>query len=383
MIMTVEKAEVWKDIMTIMCDQFPGGAVFAVSDLEKCTWKVASKAFDIPEFKLGTKVRVGGAVYQCIQKGDMAQEKIPRSVYGMRILMTAVPVFDNDQVVGSTIMLLPRLHPIARAFGDFAPLIANMFSEGSFLYQTDLEKFIARCPSKQFDLPHVIIGDRFKEDSAAGRAIKTKQMVIQEFGADMYGVPTMVMNYPVFDEDDPGQVLGTFGIVLPRQMAVDLRQMANNLTSGLEQISAVIEEMAASSSQITSNEQMLNKNVNDIYAISEEINEVLAFIKQIADETKMLGLNAAIEAARAGEAGRGFGVVAEEIRKLSDESKETVVKIRGLTERIKDKINDTTMGSDLTLRSSEEQAAATEEMTASIEEITSMAVQLDKMANSM
>jgi methyl-accepting chemotaxis protein len=82
----------------------------------------------------------------------------------------------------------------------------------------------------------------------------------------------------------------------------------------------------------------------------------LELIKNIADQTKMLGLNAAIEAARAGDAGRGFGVVAEEIRKLSDESRQTVNQIRDFSEQIREKVAGAQKLSQITLKASEEQA---------------------------
>lgn len=246
-----------------------------------------------------------------------------------------------------------------------------------------MDEFINRCGSKKFDLPEVQVGVKLPEEALAREVIRTKQPGFKEFDASVYGAPILALNYPLFDEDDANPVVGTFGMALPRQTALDLRAMSDNLNRGLGEISSVIQQLAASAGEISINAQQLNQKVNEIFKVSEDINEVLAFIKQIADETKMLGLNAAIEAARAGDAGRGFGVVAEEIRKLSDESKDTVVKIRHLTDRIKEKITETTKNSELTLRSSEEQAAATQEITASIEEITSMAEQLDRIAKDM
>ncbi len=124
-------------------------------------------------------------------------------------------------------------------------------------------------------------------------------------------------------------------------------------------------------------------NIKEVTGLSEEINEVSAFIKEIADETKMLGLNAAIEAARADDAGRGFGVVAEEIRKLSDQSKSTVPKIKKLTNIIMAKVDEVSDKSRNSLHSSQEQAAATEEITASIEEIAAMTEELNKIAKAI
>ncbi len=171
-------------------------------------------------------------------------------------------------------------------------------------------------------------------------------------------------------------------LVESREEMIDrLREHSATLNTNLQEISAVVQEITASATEISMNENQLNHDIMDIMRLSDEIAVVLGFIKQIADETKMLGLNAAIEAARAGEAGKGFGVVAEEIRKLSDESKETVVKIKGLIEEIKGKVETTVNSSKNTLRSSEEQAAATQEMSARIGEIAMMADDLQKLAD--
>lgn len=81
--------------------------------------------------------------------------------------------------------------------------------------------------------------------------------------------------------------------------------------------------------------------INKLKASSQSIGNIIGAINEIAEQTNLLSLNASIEAARAGEAGRGFAVVADEIRKLADQSVNSVNEIRKIVEDINKKTNDT------------------------------------------
>ncbi len=203
--------------------------------------------------------------------------------------------------------------------------------------------------------------------------------VFKDTSREVYGAAGRISCYPLVD-DETQEVVGSFTLAVPRELQVTLKEMADTMERGLSEVSAAMEEMAAAASEVNCSQDTLHQEIEKVQNHANEINTVLAFIKDIADETKMLGLNAAIEAARAGDAGRGFGVVAEEIRKLSDQSKQTVVQIKELLERVNIAIETTIKLSDTTLSNTEQVAATTEEVNASLEEMSSLAVQLDTAA---
>ncbi|MGE5381080.1 MAG: methyl-accepting chemotaxis protein [Methylocystaceae bacterium] len=370
-----------QEFAPVMVESYEDGACFFVTDRQKVVFKVSSTKFDVPGTEVGSANKPGGVADVILKAGELKILNLDRSLYGVTVKVIAAPVWSEDhtEAVGAWIIALPRMHHVEKAFGFFAPMLAEMFPEGAAMYMSDKDKLIKKQASSKFDIKDMNVGDAVKEGGAVHEVIRTGKQIIKDVPPAVYGVPVMLACSPLFD-DNTNQVIGTFGMALPRAMTNELKGMAQNLSSSMQQIAAAMEEMAAATSEVAEHQGNLNEEIYKIAGLSEEINIILNFIKQIAEETKMLGLNAAIEAARAGDAGRGFGVVAEEIRNLSDKSKETVVQIRNLIEKIQGSIKDTQHRSDATLKVTEQQAAASEEINASIEEISSMAEQLQAMA---
>ncbi|MBV7274600.1 methyl-accepting chemotaxis protein [Clostridium sp. PL3] len=373
-----------KSLAELQVDMIPEGALYLIIEGDTFTWRRASKSFDLNIFQVGEKLNANSIAGRAIRENRTIVQNVPRSLYGIRLKTIAQPLVNEEgQAVGVFSIVFPRLHPVAKSFENFAPILVEMFPEGAFLYVSDLTKIILAQSSKKFDMPTTQVGYNLKEDDIASKVIKTKQPFTTELDSSKYGVPILITCYPLFDEDNSDEIVGTLGVVIPKLLANNLREMSDNLENGLSGIASAIEQLSASASSIHTNEQELNKEINEIISISEKINEISTFIQKIANETNMLGLNAAIEAARAGESGKGFSVVAQQIRKLSEQSRSTVPEIKKLTDDIKTKVTETREKSQSSLNSSEEQASATQEITASIEEISSMSEELNKIAHTL
>lgn len=172
---------------------------------------------------------------------------------------------------------------------------------------------------------------------------------------------------PVFN--DKGDAVAAINTIKGMEKEVTIGETTTSIYNSVSELSKGIEKIATTSQQLAS----FIKGISDFSANTQkrivEIDDILSVIKNMASQSKLLALNASIEAARAGDAGKGFSVVAAEMSKLSNVSKESAEKVNNSLSGMKDAINTIAVQIEETSNNTETQSDATKQISATSQEI--------------
>ncbi|WP_282288205.1 methyl-accepting chemotaxis protein [Pseudomonas sp. PS02302] len=164
-------------------------------------------------------------------------------------------------------------------------------------------------------------------------------------------------------------------------------QVADETTEGAEQARSSLASMDGTMQRMVAATDSINAKLAALSEKSSHINKVLTTITKVADQTNLLSLNAAIEAEKAGEAGRGFSVVATEIRRLSDQTTAATDDIEQMLKDMNSAVSASVMGMDKfseeIRRSVQEVASVSDQLAEVIEDVQKLPARFDIVLEGM
>jgi Methyl-accepting chemotaxis protein len=244
--------------------------------------------------------------------------------------------------------------------------------EDAMLVVADLEKIVYYKAGKTVNAGHV--GLALNKGDGLFEAIEAKRTLKVIIPREVLGTTFKAITIPLFDENK--KCVGVVGIGWGLESKIKMFEQLSNV---VESLATSIDNISIGIGNVTTNAQSIAVSQEEMVASAQvtkksvdETSQITDFIKNISNQTNLLGLNAAIEAARAGQEGKGFSVVAGEIRKLAVNSKNAVVQIEQGLKHMQESINSIMNMIEKNSIVTQSQAASSEEIGASIQELSNL-----------
>ncbi len=270
------------------------------------------------------------------------------------------------------------MNPVLKPYLQMIPIFHSLLPDLA-IGLTSTEEWLVYYPGLKINIG-AKPGLKINPLEPLANCIKFNKRIEEEVPEEFFGVPFTGLAAPIIEN---GKVVGALAIQLQKQNERQLRSISDDIVDSITQANQRVITISKGADGLSEIANLLLEQSNVASKEVKNTDEVLSFIKKIADQTNLLGLNASIEAARAGEMGAGFGVVASEIRKLSHDTVSSTDKIRNTLSSIRKSMNEITSSIEKVVSVGRDQASSTEEISSFIARIESMSKELNKYASEL
>lgn len=266
------------------------------------------------------------------------------------------------------------MHPKLQAAVDSMALFQTTYPNDACIVIIDEREVVGYLPARNFDLK-TVVGTKIEnfQTTATVRALKSRHVLREEHGPERFGFAYISTAQPVLDG---GKVIGVVSAVISNTQVDSIRTVAGELSSSVEEMTATNLELSIASGDVAKQLQQLVADAETMDVEIRNTSDIVHIVKDIAQKSKILGLNASIEAARSGEYGKGFAVVASEIQKMAQNSTESADKIAKQLETIRSSVQTVTT-------TSSQVAAFTEQFSTSMQELDKAYGNIGQQANEL
>ena len=226
-------------------------------------------------------------------------------------------------------------------------------------------------------------GDKMIPGSIDDQCMKEKRRIIAEIAKEKShnGIPYIANALPLFNEFNTP--IGCIVTTETTDVQSFIRENARTLQSSSNHLATAIQDLSQQAERLASAGKILGEIAITTVEKVKDTDDIVTFINDVASQTNLLGLNAAIEAARVGEMGKGFGVVAGEVRKLAIHSADSAKQINDVLKTIKDFNEKIAIQTKDVENSVQEQVAVIQEIASASQELAAMAQELQDFSHKM
>ncbi len=224
-------------------------------------------------------------------------------------------------------------------------------------------------------------GDLCPENSVVVETAQKAERITRKAGSETFGFSYFSEGTPV--RDSKGEVIAGLSLSKSLEKYEKLMKAVSDIKEAIDTVSVNAQNLAANSEELLAIAHELSNASDEMNEKTSESEKVLRIIEKIANQTRLLGLNASIEAARLGAQGAGFNVVAEEIQSLAQSSVESLKQIESslsLIPEVNKAIKSNTESIEAIGAKNAEDASGVDNM---LQKLSEMSAILDKMAEEL